>query len=71
MHVCMTCTFSDEQIKIWRVPEGGLVEDLHQPSAVLSGHTKRLGRCQWHPTASDILLSVACDLKVHVGPINV
>jgi len=32
--------------------------------AELSGHTKRLGHCEWHPTADNILLSVAYDLKV-------
>ena len=53
-----------DQIKIWRIPQDGIVEDLCECSAELSGHTKRLGHCEWHPTADNILLSVAYDLKV-------
>jgi len=53
-----------DQIKVWRIPQDGMAEDLCKCSAELSGHTKRLGHCEWHPTADNILLSVAYDLKV-------
>jgi len=56
--------FCGDQIKIWRIPEDGLRRDLCECSAELRGHIKRLGHCEWHPSAANILLSVAYDLKV-------
>jgi len=61
-----------DQVKIWRIPPDGIVKDLDSERIVeLSGHTKRLGHCEWHPTADNILLSVAYDLKVGLYTLSV
>jgi len=58
------------QIKLWHIPDGGLVENLTQWTAELVDHSKKVSYIEWHPTAADILLSASADLQVllHCGP---
>ena len=47
----------DCTVKVWRIPDSGLVTNMTEPVADLYGHQKRVGFVQWHPTASDVLVS--------------
>lgn len=44
-------------VKIWQIPEDGLKESLNEPIVDLVYHQRRVGLIEWHPTASNILLS--------------
>jgi WD40 repeat protein len=56
----------DTTVKIWRIPSGGLTEDLLEPLVDLRGHQRKVGLVRWHPTANGILASAAFDFKVIV-----
>lgn len=47
----------DCTVKVWQIPEGGLVTNLSEPVADLVAHQRRVGLVVWHPTALNILLS--------------
>jgi len=44
-------------VKLWEIPEDGLKEMLIEPIVDLVYHQKRVGLIEWHPTASNILVS--------------
>ena len=48
----------DTTVKVWQIPEGGLVTNLTEPIVSLAGHQRRVSLIRWHPTAQNILLSV-------------
>ena len=52
------------QIKIWQIPDGGLVINVTEWMVDLHGHSKRVSYIEWHPTAENILLSAGTDFKV-------
>lgn len=56
----------DTTIKIWRIPSGGLTEDLLEPLVDLHGHQRKVGIIRWHPTANGVIASAAFDYKVIV-----
>ena len=48
-------------VKIWRIPEGGLKENMSECTTELHGHNRKAGHIQWHPTAEHILASSGFD----------
>lgn len=47
----------DCSIKIWQIPDSGLVTNLTEPVVDLYAHQKRVGFIAWHPTAQNVLVS--------------
>lgn len=47
----------DCTIKIWQIPDGGLLRNLEEPVVDLVAHQRRVGLVVWHPTVHHILLS--------------
>lgn len=47
----------DCTVKVWQIPDGGLIRNLEDAIADLVGHQRRVGLVLWHPTALNILLS--------------
>lgn len=60
----------DCMVKVWQIPEGGLLRNLEESIADLSGHQRRVGLVVWHPTVQNILLSGGSDNKVIVWNIG-
>jgi len=52
------------QIKVWRIPDGGLYGNLNEWIVDLHGHTKKVSYIEWHPTTANILVSAGADFKV-------
>lgn len=52
------------QVKIWDIPLCGIQQNLTRARKTLTGHTRRVGLIEWHPTAENLLLSSAYDYKV-------
>jgi len=51
----------DGSSKIWAIPPEGLKSNLGDPIATLASHTKRLMFLDWHPLASNVLLTASAD----------
>ncbi|CAH1800435.1 unnamed protein product [Owenia fusiformis] len=47
----------DGTVKIWEIPENGLLVNLEKPLLELEYHQEPVGILVWHPTASNVLLS--------------
>ncbi|XP_013789212.1 coronin-1B-like, partial [Limulus polyphemus] len=47
----------DTFVRVWHIPDGGLVRPLVDPVVELMGHQKRVGLIQWHMSANNVLLS--------------
>lgn len=63
----------DGKIAIWRIPDDYKViyEDPEEikdiaPLKKLSGHSRKVGHIQWHPTAENILASSSADYTVKI-----
>ena len=54
----------DGTIKIWDIPEGGLVTNLTVPLLTFDYHQRRCINIQWHPVASNVLMSVSQDPSI-------
>jgi len=57
-------------VKVWQLPEGGLPydpkdskknKDLSEPLVTLTGHQRRVGIVEWHPSVQNVLLSDGFD----------
>uniref|UniRef100_A0A8C5QU00 Coronin n=1 Tax=Leptobrachium leishanense TaxID=445787 RepID=A0A8C5QU00_9ANUR len=56
----------DGRIRVWQIPNGGLVETITEPQAALTAHNERIYTVRFHPSASDILASSSFDLTVRI-----
>ncbi|XP_055008627.1 coronin-7-like isoform X2 [Boleophthalmus pectinirostris] len=56
----------DAKIRLWQVPEAGLVETLTEPELILQGHTEKIYSIKFHPLASGLLVSSSYDLTVRL-----
>jgi len=56
--------------KIWKIPDGGLKENMTSPVQSLSGHKKKTGTVLFNPVASNILASTGFDLEVKIWDVE-
>lgn len=56
----------DCTVKVWQIPEGGLLRNLEEPVVDLVAHQRRVGLVVWHPTVENILLSGGSDNKIFI-----
>lgn len=56
----------DAKIRLWQVPQGGLVETLTEPDLILQGHTEKIYSIKFHPLASGLMVSSSYDLTVRL-----
>eukprot|EP00794_Sanderia_malayensis_P014260 gene14260-15747_t len=54
----------DGTIKIWQIPDTGLLTNLTTPLLTFDYHQKRCISVQWHPVASNILMSISQDPSI-------
>ncbi|KAI1292171.1 Coronin-1C [Halotydeus destructor] len=54
----------DTVVRVWQIPDGGLVRPLTEPIVELHGHQRRVGQVVWHKSASNVLLSTGADCKI-------
>lgn len=53
-----------DQVKIWDIPEHGVLKNITVPWKELQGHSRRVGLIEWHPTANNIIFSTGYDYQV-------
>lgn len=60
-----TCS-EDGSIRVWEIPDGGLHVswDMDKSELALEYHERRCVQIQWHPIASNVLLSVSQEPKI-------
>lgn len=58
------------QIKLWKIPEGGLTSNLTECSTELVGHKRKVLHIEWHPTASNVLISAGFDHLICVWDVG-
>lgn len=51
-------------VKVWHVPDHGLLKTLTEPIVNLVMHQRRVGLVLWHPTAQNVLLTAGSDNQV-------
>ncbi|XP_070554407.1 coronin-7-like [Ptychodera flava] len=61
----------DATIKIWEIPEEGLMETLTEPEILLTGHTEKIYFIKFHPIAEGLLLSASYDMTVRIWDLEV
>ena len=57
------------QVKLWRIPEGGMSESLNSPESRVSQEQRRVERVLWHPAAEGVL-AVATFKTVNIYDVN-
>jgi len=60
----------DGSARLWQIPDGGLSQNIESASVVLSGHSKRLMLLDFHPYASNVLLTSAADNEVKLWDVS-
>lgn len=64
---CQLASGSDDAtVKIWTIPEGGLIDKLTVPTYDLIGHGKTVTFVSWNPCAENILATTSKDSTVKV-----
>lgn len=56
----------DGMVRIWTIPNGGLVHNLSKPLCELKSHTSRASYIKWHTIADNIIASAGADKRIIV-----
>ena len=59
----------DATIKMWIIPEEGIVKDVTESDADLRGHSKKVIFSKFHPSAEMTMGSAAADNTVRIGDV--
>ncbi|XP_023292446.2 coronin-7 isoform X3 [Lucilia cuprina] len=54
----------DGMVKLWRIPDGGLLEPTNAPEQELTAHSDKIYFIRFHPLAQDILLTASYDMSI-------
>ncbi|KOC65257.1 Coronin-7 [Habropoda laboriosa] len=56
----------DGMIRLWEIPESGLVEPTNEPKHTIKAHTDKIYLIKFHPLSSDVLTSASYDMTVKI-----
>merc|ERR1711871_277604 len=56
----------DATVKLWKIPEGGLTDNIDAAQVTLEGHFKKVTLTTFNPVASDVLASTSVDHTVRI-----
>lgn len=62
----LVCANEDGTVKVWVVPEGGLVEQVNEPTSTFAAHGDKVSIVKFHPTAEGILATAAYDFTIKI-----
>ncbi|CAM4492891.1 unnamed protein product [Leuciscus chuanchicus] len=68
---CIASCSEDATVKIWDIPEHGVLKNITVPWKELQGHSRRVGLIEWHPTANNIIFSTGYDYQVLMWRLDV
>lgn len=62
---------SDDQfVKLWKIPDGGLTDNITAPLVDMKGHNRRVTLLKFHPTADNVLASVSKDNEIKLWDVS-
>ncbi|XP_049826168.1 coronin-7 isoform X2 [Aethina tumida] len=56
----------DGVVKLWRIPEDGLMEPTNEPESVISAHSDKIYFVKFHPTAKDVFATGSYDMTIKI-----
>ena len=62
----LACSYDDNAVLLWKIPEGGLKEHMTQEVQIYQKHTKKVPWVTFNPVASDVVASAAFNGELHV-----
>jgi WD40 repeat protein len=68
-NIIASCS-EDGYAKIWKIPEGGLKENMTTPVQSLQGHKRKVGTVNFNPIANNVLATTSTDFSVRVWDIE-
>jgi len=66
----VVCALEDGTVKVWTVPEGGLQEQVNEPTSSFAAHGDKVSIAKFHPTAEGILATAAYDFTIKIWNLN-
>ena len=60
----------DALIRLWRLPDTRITEEIHTPLTTLSGHAKKISLLNFHPSASYVLASASQDRTIKIWSVE-
>ncbi|XP_059140103.1 coronin-7-like [Physella acuta] len=54
------------KVNVWRIPEGGITENLEEPEFSMKGHMEKIYFVRFHPLASDLITTASYDMTVRM-----
>ena len=62
----LACAFDDYSVLLYKVPEGGLTENMTKEVQIYQKHTKKVPFVTFNPVASDVVCSGAFTGEIHI-----
>lgn len=56
----------DCTVKVWRVPDEGMTENISEAEVSLEGHQRKVAHIKFHPTANNVVASASSDMSVKI-----
>jgi len=60
----------DANVMIWKIPEGGVTQQINEPVSVLSGHKRNVGTANFNPVANHLLATSSNDFSVKLWDVE-
>ena len=60
----------DGYVRIWKIPDGGLVQQVNEPDMMFAAHADKITIVKFHPLAKDVILTSAFDRTVKIWDLN-
>ena len=62
----LAASFDDGAVLLYKIPEGGITENITQEVQLYNNHTKKVPFVTFNPIASDVVCSAAFNGEIHV-----
>lgn len=62
----LVCGLEDGTVKVWTIPEGGLTEQVNEPTKEISAHADKVSLVKFHPTAEGVLATASYDRTINI-----
>jgi WD40 repeat protein len=60
----------DTTVKVFKIPEGGLTENMSESVASFSGHSRKVGTINWSSTAENILATTSIEKTLKIWDVE-
>lgn len=64
-NILLTASF-DSTLKLWKIPDGGILQDVKNCDMDFRGHSKKVLLAKWNPTAENCMASAGQDGHIKI-----